>query len=77
MGISTVNSPWSTRDNEPRRNETAIMHSRADRAGGHLSRFTGKGAISPKLLRRDNGDLSLQHGGSFRNFPRDGDNRFR
>jgi hypothetical protein len=94
--MKTVASPANSdvRDSG-RRNETAAMHnspsasSRAD-AGGHLSRFIGKGVISPKLLRRDDGDLSLQHQGTqnFTNFPSGaeppapplpmhGDNRFK
>jgi hypothetical protein len=50
----------------------------ADRAGGHLSTILGKGAISPRLLRQDNGShilktsnapWPLSEGNRFKNAP--------
>jgi hypothetical protein len=77
--VKEVRSPWSheggraTGANRPI-GQSPISTPRAD--GGHLSRFTGKGAISPKLLRRgDDGDHVFQRSNA--SFPLGGDNRFK
>jgi hypothetical protein len=77
MGISEVRSPWSheggraTGAGRPI-GQSPISTPRADQRG-HLSRFTGKGAISPKLLRQD-AHHTLQVSNA--TFP-PGDNRFK
>jgi hypothetical protein len=73
--VKEVRSPWSSEGNirpteAPGRSP---LSSRADRLGGHIARFTGKGITPPNLMRRDS-DLSLKTSNA--KFP-PGDNRFR